>query len=631
MLGGMNKNRIDATIYERCLLTDALPFETPLLFSNWGSYNYFRNLKSGQVPKLFRELFENNKPTIPYNYKIMKDIDSRRGLTLIHPCSSNQVIELYKKYDTLIVKLCQKSSFSIRYPHAVARYFIYGKGNSNKSKYVEQLDENSAYASSYFTYLHFSHLHKFFQSDAFRELEKNYKNYKHLDISKCFPSIYTHSIEWALRGKLAAKNRLLEVRNDKTFGYVFDKLMQSINFNETNGIIIGPEFSRIFAEIIFQTIDFNVAQAMSREGFELNNQYFCTRYIDDFYIFYNDENVMEMFISCLESELEVYKLYLNSSKSEATKRPFITRISLQKIEVADYVNLLIERILTQTNQRKLNVEKEIDNVRSILFKAENESYALTNFFLKALTNRVNAVKSLDEELQFYSLRILVDISFYIVRLDMRVASIYRITKLINKFIKLAKGYTSYYKEDIYNKIYSEILACLDSARKRNLSLEAMNLLIAAAELGEKYLIPSSQIKEFILSCQKSSIKDELFSERLTYFEITTLLYYFRDYSCYDSCREVVLSDAYSIFDKMPINKYAEASYLLMDILSCPFVDFSKKMDLLNMVAKKVDVNLTNGEIRKHVNFAKSKSWFFNWNSQDDLTTLLRKKELILAY
>ena len=45
-------------------------------------------------------------------------------------------------------------------------------------------------------------------------------------------------------------------------GDAFDNLMQSVNARETNGIVIGPEFSRIFAEIILQYIDQKVEQEL---------------------------------------------------------------------------------------------------------------------------------------------------------------------------------------------------------------------------------------------------------------------------------------------------------------------------------------------------------------------------------
>ena len=42
--------------------------------------------------------------------------------------------------------------------------------------------------------------------------------------------------------------------------------MQRLNYNETNGIVIGPEFSRIFAEIILQRVDKEVEKALYVNG-----------------------------------------------------------------------------------------------------------------------------------------------------------------------------------------------------------------------------------------------------------------------------------------------------------------------------------------------------------------------------
>ncbi len=61
-----------------------------------------------------------------------------------------------------------------------------------------------------------------------------------MDISKCFHHIYTHSMSWAVKGKNFSKNYV----NADTFDGGFDKLMQLMNYNETNGILIGNRSPR---------------------------------------------------------------------------------------------------------------------------------------------------------------------------------------------------------------------------------------------------------------------------------------------------------------------------------------------------------------------------------------------------
>ena len=51
-----------------------------------------------------------------------------------------------------------------------------------------------------------------------------------VDISKCFNSIYTHSLAWALLGKENVKKNLNRIKG--TLPDEFDKLMQKLNYNE---------------------------------------------------------------------------------------------------------------------------------------------------------------------------------------------------------------------------------------------------------------------------------------------------------------------------------------------------------------------------------------------------------------
>lgn len=103
---------------------------------------------------------------------------------------------------------------------------------------------------SYFTYPYIK-IYKFYQSNQYIYLEKKFSFLWHADISNCFSNIYTHSISWAITdSKSYSKNN----KNDSFFAD-FDQLMQKMNNNETFGILVGGEFSRIFAEIIFQKMD----------------------------------------------------------------------------------------------------------------------------------------------------------------------------------------------------------------------------------------------------------------------------------------------------------------------------------------------------------------------------------------
>lgn len=64
-----------------------------------------------------------------------------------------------------------------------------------------------------------------------------------------------------------------------TFAQEFDGVIRHGNHNETNGIPIGPEVSRIFAEILFQEIDRRVMQELA--DLKFRQDYEFRRYVDD--------------------------------------------------------------------------------------------------------------------------------------------------------------------------------------------------------------------------------------------------------------------------------------------------------------------------------------------------------------
>src|SRR5690606_16021574 len=57
------------------------------------------------------------------------------------------------------------------------------------------------------------------------------------DISMFYPSIYTHAVDWAVRGKLAAKRD----RNGPHIGAKLDKALRNSRHGQTVGLSVGPD------------------------------------------------------------------------------------------------------------------------------------------------------------------------------------------------------------------------------------------------------------------------------------------------------------------------------------------------------------------------------------------------------
>ena len=105
-----------------------------------------------------------------------------------------------------------------------------------------------------------------------------------MDILNCFNNIYTHSVDWAYLGskEIAKAN----INNSERFSYIIDELMQYMNYRETNGILIGPEFSRLFAEIILTRIDNLIYSDLKKMGINYKKEYEIARFLDDIFIFF---------------------------------------------------------------------------------------------------------------------------------------------------------------------------------------------------------------------------------------------------------------------------------------------------------------------------------------------------------
>lgn len=131
----------------------------------------------------------------------------------------------------------------------------------------------------------------------------------HADISKCFPSIYTHAIPWALAGKTEAKKH---VRDKKSLWYNrIDHCAQYCKNGETHGLLIGPHTSNVLSEIILCAIDEN-----------LTKTYKCyIRNIDDYICYTDSRDEAERFLIDLNRELREFDLLMNHKKTEILELP----------------------------------------------------------------------------------------------------------------------------------------------------------------------------------------------------------------------------------------------------------------------------------------------------------------------
>ena len=128
------------------------------------------------------------------------------------------------------------------------------------------------------------------------------------DISRFYPSIYTHSIPWAAYGKERVKRDLKRYRG--SFADRLDCLLRSCNRNQTIGIPIGPETSRIVAEIISSRIDSEFVSCCDELSMDK-----IDRLQDDWIVGADSLDDAERVLSTIGHVYRSYELDINGSKT----------------------------------------------------------------------------------------------------------------------------------------------------------------------------------------------------------------------------------------------------------------------------------------------------------------------------
>lgn len=129
------------------------------------------------------------------------------------------------------------------------------------------------------------------------------------DIAACFPSIYTHSIPWALHGKAEAKKA---GNLNRSVGNLLDKCTRNTRDRQTNGLLIGPHASNIISEVILTQIDADLQQKGHQK---------VKRHVDDYRFYGASFEEAEKFIKDLGLALRAYEMALNESKTKIVPLP----------------------------------------------------------------------------------------------------------------------------------------------------------------------------------------------------------------------------------------------------------------------------------------------------------------------
>jgi hypothetical protein len=658
---------------ERVILSDILPFEVPVTFTNRHLYSYLLSCKikleeekisinknnttaNQEIVKLLFGINsakpfadgkvnfkEDERDSIPFGYKIVHKENDFRELTIIHPKNQLAVIEFYDKYRDLILHYSSISPFSIRKPYRIAKY-TYFKDQLHLEKLaeltdeiVEQNDLEYENLKTFFVYKKYSNIHKFYESYQYHRCEKKFNRLFKFDISKCFDSIYTHSITWALLDKGVIKNNLNDSK--KTFGHVFDNLMQKLNYNETNGIVIGPEFSRIFAELILQKIDDKAMREIEKEKLFSKKDFEIFRYVDDYFVFYNEEPAKEKILTAFRLGLREFKLYLNEAKTQYYNKPIITEITIAKQKINDLLNdslsYHIEEIFVKEEGIEEPVKKHkgkiyidsnklITKFKTIIFESKIDYKDILNFTFAIIERKLRSmiksyfkiIREKNTEKEFIkSLLELFDFVFFLYLVSPRVNTtikLCRVLRLATTTLNLKDKFSIDFKHLVFKKIYDNIIFTLHKNKSiKHTQVETLYLLIALGELGNKYWLTEDVLTSY-LGIKKDATVFSCESE-LNYFSLVVSLFYMKDKVRYKNLRSFVLEKAVEKFESVDYEfriKKAELILLLFDLIAYSYIDITTIKRKLLILYK-----VTNATLQDDIIKARS-NWFTTWTDFD---------------
>ncbi|HTF70880.1 MAG TPA: RNA-directed DNA polymerase [Edaphobacter sp.] len=129
------------------------------------------------------------------------------------------------------------------------------------------------------------------------------------DIARFYPSIYTHSIPWALHGKTAA-------RSDKKYSLIGNRLdlwTRETQDKQTGGIPIGPDTSFLLGEIIATALDLELLKKLP--------QLRGIRSVDDYFLYFNSISDAENALAVLHGIARQFELEINDPKTEIIQLP----------------------------------------------------------------------------------------------------------------------------------------------------------------------------------------------------------------------------------------------------------------------------------------------------------------------
>jgi len=203
------------------------------------------------------------------------------------------------------------------------------------------------------------------------------------DIANCYPSIYTHSISWAIHDKETAKKKT----KDKTLlGNQIDEIIKYISDNQTNGIPQGSVLMDFIAEIVLFYLDTKISAKIEEQKLDCK----IIRWRDDYRVFAQNENTLNSISKIFAEEFFEFNFHMNSEKTKIYSDIIVGSIKPEKIAITTK-NLIFPIKYSYHNILKFLIKLHV-------FATENkEASSIAKFFNHEHREKFNKIKIIEDK------------------------------------------------------------------------------------------------------------------------------------------------------------------------------------------------------------------------------------------
>lgn len=219
--------------------------------------------------------------TTPESYSIPRYGHARRKLSLVNPINQLHIASLIAKNWPAIQQRLARSHISEFKPEF---------SNLSSGRAITGVDFDGV-------------------SRQRSKILASYGRYVKTDVTRFYPSIYTHSIAWAILGKSYVKANHHTQQFKSSFANLLDKAIGAGQEGQTIGIPIGPDTSRIISELVAVEVE-EIARNRIPD-FDSRS----VRYVDDIIIGLGETETAAAVLAGLSLALYEYQLEINAEKT----------------------------------------------------------------------------------------------------------------------------------------------------------------------------------------------------------------------------------------------------------------------------------------------------------------------------